>query len=131
MKRWANIHKNVVILVVEQETTPTVFTENGRIWLDITNMHVGPDWTYNESTKTFSAPKPVIYYSRIQIIEKLGDDYNKVVAASKTDIDVEVWLEQFRLKDVFEVTNDSVKTYFQFLVSKGLVTKNKIDSVLS
>jgi hypothetical protein len=73
-------------------------------------------------------PLPKIY-SRVQLIDKLGDDYYAIVAAAKTDVQVEVWLEKFRLTDTFVLSDPAVVQQLQFLVAKGFVTQDKIDAL--
>jgi hypothetical protein len=73
-------------------------------------------------------PLPKIY-SRVQLIDKLGDDYYAIVAAAKTDVQVEVWLEKFRLTDTFVLSDPTVVQQLQFLVAKGFVTQDKIDAL--
>jgi hypothetical protein len=34
LKRWALIEGNIVVNIVDQETQPTLFTENGKFWAE-------------------------------------------------------------------------------------------------
>ena len=77
------------------------------------------------------APPPPVELSRLQLIDALGDDYYAIVAASKTDVQVEVWLEKFRLTNTFIMSDPAVIEQLQFLVNKELVSQNKIDQILN
>lgn len=74
-------------------------------------------------------PQPKTY-SRLQIIEELGDIYTNIVTASKSDVETEIWLEKFRLTDFFDFANQSDVDSIQFLVAKGFATQEKIDSLI-
>lgn len=76
-------------------------------------------------------PPPPVELGRLQLIEALGDDYYAIVAASKTDVQVEVWLEKFRLTNTFITSDPAVIQQLQFLANKGLVSQDKIDQILN
>lgn len=76
-------------------------------------------------------PPPPVELGRLQLIDALGDDYYAIVAASKTDVQVEVWLEKFRLTNTFIMSDPVVIEQLQFLANKGLVSQNKIDQILN
>ena len=80
-------------------------------------------------------PEPVIIYpktyARLNLIEIFGDDYTNIVAASKTDAAVEVWLEKFRLQDNFSIADTKFQEMIAFLVTKNLITQTKADSILN
>jgi len=125
MKRWAQISNGVVITVVEQETVPTV----PGIWIEC-SLHVNSGCIYNDGQ--FSpAPTPPIILSQLQMINKLGNDYISIVETSKTDVEVEVWLEKFRLQTSFNLSEQSTKDQIQFLVTKNLITQAKANEILN
>lgn len=130
MKRWALIKNNFVDNVVEQEESPTVFTEGRAFWIDITGLHVGPEYKYIDGQFIEPDPPPVIL-NKIQMIEALGSNYVSIVAAAKTDVEMEVWLEKFRLKESFNLSEDSTKTELQFLVTKNIMTQEELNAILN
>lgn len=132
MKRWALIKNNYVDIVVEQIDKPVVFAVNGAFWIDVTGLYVGPNFKYEDGKFI----KPVdeslsITMNRLEVIELLDDDYVSIVEASKNDVEVAVWLEKFKLKDTFNFTTDqTVRSNFQFLQNKNLISKTKLDTLL-
>jgi hypothetical protein len=61
MKRWTLIENGILTLVVEQDTEPFVYTDNGRYWVECPiNIEgvgcPGPGWGYENST--FINPYP-------------------------------------------------------------------------
>lgn len=76
-------------------------------------------------------PPPPVELNRLQLIDKLGEDYYAIVAAAKTDVQVEVWLEKFRLTDTFVLSDPTVVQQLQFLVTKGYVTQTKLDEIMA
>lgn len=43
MKRWALVHGNICVRVVEQNTQPTIEGE----WIEVTNIFMGPGWQWD------------------------------------------------------------------------------------
>jgi len=74
-------------------------------------------------------PQPKTY-SRLQIIEELGDIYTNIVTASKSDVETEIWLEKFRLTEFFDFSRQNDVDSIQFLVTKGFANQEKIDSLI-
>lgn len=130
MKRWALIKNNFIDTVVVQEERPTVFTECGAFWVEIAGLHVGPGYKYIDGEFSPPDPPPVII-NRLEYINKLGNSYSTIVTASKTDVEVEIWLEKFRLTDFFDMSNSVVVSDVQFLVTKNLITQNKANTIIS
>lgn len=128
MKRWALIKNNEVDMIVEQENKPSVYTENGT-WMDVTGLHVGPEFKYVDEEFIPPDPQPVIL-TRLEYITKLGDSYSGIVAAAKTDVAVEVWLEKFRLTENFNLSDATVISDVLFLVTKNLITQDKANTIL-
>ena len=57
MKRWALVKNNVVDLITDQDSTPTVFTSENAFWVNVTGITVGPGWLY-DGTKFIAPPEP-------------------------------------------------------------------------
>ena len=136
MKRWALIDitsNNAVITIVDQETKPTIFVEELKSdWIDISDkMHVSSGYRYNDATKDFELIKSDTVLTRSKFMEELGDKYVDVVAKSKTDAAVEVWLEKFRMQETFNLSEQSVKDQVNFLVSKNILSRSAADKLLS
>lgn len=136
MKRWALIDyamNNAVIAVVEQETKPIVFVEKDKSdWIDITEkLHVCSGYRYDTVKKDFESIKSDTVLTRSKLMEELGDKYVDVVAKSKTDAAVEVWLEKFRMQETFNLSDQTVKDQVNFLVSKNILSQAAADKLLS
>lgn len=128
MKRWALIKNIEVDMIVEQVDQPSVFTNIGH-WVDITDLSVGPGYKYIDKKFIPPDPQPVIL-TRLEYITKLGDSYSSIVAAAKTDVAVEVWLEKFRLTENFNLSDATVISDVLFLVTKNLITQDKANTIL-
>lgn len=136
MKRWALIDyamNNAVIAVVEQETKPIVFVEKDKSdWTEITDKpHVCSGYRYDTAKKDFEPIKSDTVLTRSKLMEELGDKYVDVVAKSKTDAAVEVWLEKFRMQETFNLSDQTVKDQVNFLVSKNILSRAAADKLLS
>lgn len=129
MNRWAHITNNFVDLITEQEDQPTVFTEGDAFWVDVTGQFVGPGFKYFNGEFSPPDPPPVIR-TRLEIINLLGSDYAAIITASKADVEVEIWLEKFRLTESFDMSNQSVKDDIQLLVTKNLISQQKANNIL-
>lgn len=131
MKRWAFIKQNFVDTIVDQETEPTVFVDESNFWVEVTGSCIGPGHKYNKNTKTFSEPDPLpVILSKLEMITKLDSAYPAIINASKTDVDVEIWLEKFRLTNSFNLSDAAVISSLQFLITKNLISQSKIDNIL-
>ena len=53
MKRWVLVSGNTIVNIVDQEDMPTVFTEDGKFWVENPKKNVGPGCTY-ENGKFFN-----------------------------------------------------------------------------
>lgn len=76
-------------------------------------------------------PPPPKTYTRVQLIDQLGDSYVSVVSGAKTDVETEVWLEKFRLTDFFDFANQNTVNNMQLLVTKGYITQSRLDEIMA
>jgi len=108
-------------------------TDGTWICVDDVVPRPGPSWTYGNGV--FSPPAPVPdppkTYTRLQLINLLDSDYNTIITSSKTDVEVEVWLEKFRLQDAFVVSDANFIEDINFLVNKNLITQEKSNTILN
>jgi hypothetical protein len=123
---YAQINNGKVVSVLESSNEMENKPEHV-IQIDSVNVRL-VNKLYIDGQFVDPPPLPKIY-SRVQLIDKLGDDYYAIVAAAKTDVQVEVWLEKFRLTDTFVLSDPTVVQQLQFLVAKGFVTQDKIDAL--
>lgn len=125
MKRWALILNKTVVLVTEQETKPQI----DGLWIECQD-NIGPNCKYIDGQFYPPDPDPVIL-SRLQMIDALGNSYVSIVSTSKTDDEVEVWLEKFRLTETFNLSSADVINKINFLVTKNLITQEKANTILN
>lgn len=130
-KKYAVIIGNMVDGIAIADTP----LDTGHPWIDVTELNPlpGPGWTYIDgvfSLPVQSPPAPKVY-TRLELINVLGSDYNAIVTASKTDVDVEVWLERFRLQESFNVLDNNFISDVNFLATKTLITQEKANTILS
>ena len=130
MKRWALIVNNIINNVTEQNTKPIVFLNGNSFWVDITEKHVGPGYKYNDGIFLPPDPPPVIL-NRLEYINKLENSYPIIISTSKTDVEVEVWLEKFRLTETFNMSESTTISDVQFLVTKNLITQDKANEIIN
>jgi hypothetical protein len=133
LRRWALISGNNVVNIVDQEDQPVLFTEDDKFWIENPEKNVGPGFFYeNGFFVPPVAPTPSSKtYTRLQLINLLDSDYNTIITSSKTDVEVEVWLEKFRLQDAFVISDTNFIDDINFLVSKNLITQEKSNTILN
>lgn len=125
--RWALIEGNLVANVIEQENEPTI----GGTWVDITGQHVGPGYSYDGTNFFPPAPAPGII-TKIAMLTRLTDaEYVGILAASKTDIQVEAWKVKFDATGTINLSDSRTIAGIDLLVSKGLLTQQRAEQVLT
>lgn len=127
MNRWALIDGNTVANVVEQDSQPQI----GGTWVDITGQHVGPGYTYDGSTFSPPPPPPNII-TKIAMLTRFTDaEYVGILAASKTDIEVEAWKVKFDAASTISLDDSRTQSGVAMLVSKNLLTQARADAILT
>jgi hypothetical protein len=124
MKHWALIEGNIVSTITEQENKPEI----DGIWVECPYEY-GPGCKYIGGEFFPPDPPPVIR-TRLEIINLLDSDYVSIITASKTDVAVEVWLEKFRLTEIFDMSSSVAQSEIEFLVTKNLINQEKADLIL-
>ena len=134
MKKWGyiTISSGVCGNVVESELKPPIF-DNNHDWVEIDPANGGYGHKYDFKTKEWIKiiePKRT-HVSRLQLIEEFKTSYANILTTAKTDVNVEVWLEKFRLQESFALFEDNVKEQINFLVTKNLLSRTEADRILS
>lgn len=134
MKRHALIDGIIVKRIVEQDDQPDVFTDNGKFWKECPN-YVGPNWIYQNGI--FVSPDP-IPSSLPNIITKIAfrfrftdTEYAGILAATKTDVEVQAWYETFNMVTTVDLDNQRTKDGVANLVSKNLLTPARANEILT
>lgn len=130
MKRYALIEDGVVTIIVEQDSTPTVFGNN---WVDVTGMHVGPMDSYDGTnfTKYVPPPDPRIITKPAFRLRLTDSEYVGILSSSKTDVEVEAWLDTFNMSSNIDLDSQRTKDGIDLLVSKSLLTQDRADEILT
>ena len=58
-------------------------------------------------------------------------EYTAILAASKTDISVQAWVETFNMVTQVNLDDPRTKTGLDLLVSKNIITQSRADSILN
>ena len=127
MKRWAEVGTNIVGLIVEQETQPTI----PGIWVDITGQSVGPDFIYqNGSFFPPATAAPII--TKLAFLTRFTDaEYTNILSASKTDIQVQAWNEKLALATQVNLQDQRTIDGVEMLVPKNLLTQQRATEILT
>jgi hypothetical protein len=104
----------------QPETEETVYTRwNGVGW---------------EHTSDPPPPEPVPpkFVSKLTFLDRLGDDeYVAILTASKTDVEIEAWINKFNLLSEIDLNDAKTAGWLTKFVSKNLITQEKADKVLN
>lgn len=125
---YAQINKDNMVFSVFESTKELDDPTDNFIELDSYNTSLLGSF-YVDGQFIKREPDKII--SRLQLIEKLGDVYYNIVASSKTDVEIEIWLEKFRLTETFNLSNLSTNEMFSVLLNKNLITQEKINQIVS
>jgi len=121
MKRWVLITGNKATLLVEQEEQPTTFQDEG-VWIDVTGTRYGMNWRYNDGV--FSPP--YAKYSKSVFLDLLGNTYVTILTASKTDVELEVWVDKLRSREEIDMSEFNI----DILVSKNLIEQKIANNII-
>ncbi len=128
--RWALIEGGIVATVVEQDDEPSI----GGTWVDITDLTVGPGYTYDgESFAPPPEPPPpprvitkvAMLTGRLRTAEFVG-----ILAAAKTDVAVEAWKYVFDSAATIDLDSRNTREGMELLVGKGLITEARATAIL-
>ncbi len=86
-------------------------------------MLVGPE-------PTPPAPPPII--TKIAMLTRLTDaEYVGILAAAKTDVEIEGWLGRFNAANTINLDDQRTKDGMALLVTKNLLTQARADAILT
>ena len=70
--------------------------------------------------------------TRLALLDRMTDaEFSAILAAAKTDTDVEVWKTRFDVAITIDLDNDRTKSGFDMLVSKALLTQERATAILT
>lgn len=136
MSYFALVLDGVVRNVAISEGMPPAELVGEWVHIPDDQLRPGPFWLYEDGVFKEPPPEPTPplppkTISRLEVINLLGDDYAAIITAGKTDVNVEIWLEKFRLQNVFTPSKTETQELFQFLVTKNLITQEKLETILN
>lgn len=93
----------------------------------------GSEWEYVETPPP--SPPPAVdnkIISKLEFLNRIGDDgYIAILAASKTDVVVEAWINKFNLSGDVDLNDTKTRDSLAMLVSKNLITQETADTVIA
>ena len=90
----------------------------------------GIDWTYT-SVAPPSVPEPPKIISKLGFLNRLGDDaYIAMLTASKTDIELEAWINKFNLMTSIDLNDSKIQQWIAKFVSKNILTQENADKLI-
>lgn len=70
--------------------------------------------------------------TKLAMIDRFSDaEYTGVLTAAKTDVEVQGWLDRFNVAKNVNLTDSRTVSGMNLLVSKGLLTQARADSILT
>jgi hypothetical protein len=70
--------------------------------------------------------------TRLAMIDRFSDaEYTGILAAAKTDVEVQGWLDRFNVSKNVNLKDERTVSGINLLVSKGLLTQGRADSILT
>lgn len=136
MKRFAVINSDNRVANVVIGTDPLDIEGP---WIDLTDMDPEPGigWSYNDGVFTPpaappapSAPLPII--TKIAMLTRLTDaEYVGILAAAKTDVEVEGWLGRFNAANTINLEDSRTVAGINLLVTKNLLTQARATAILT
>jgi hypothetical protein len=93
----------------------------------------GHEWNLTD------VPPPVIevpiepkIISKLGFLNRLGDDeYVAILAAAKTDVAIEAWINKFNLMGTIDLNDTKIQTTLSMFVTKNLLTQEQMDNILN
>jgi len=134
-KRFAIVRGEIVDCVVIADAP--IDRLDGEVWIDLTGLDPQPsrDWIYKDGV--FNAPpsSPLPVYtviSKVAFRFRFTDaEYTAILAAAKTDVEVQAWYETFNMVATVDLDNQRTKDGVANLVSKNLLTQARADEILT
>lgn len=111
--------------------------DTGALWIDLTGVDPEPgrDWTYKDGvfSPPVQPPEPVYtVVTKVAFRFRFTDaEYAGILAAAKTDVEVQAWYETFNMTTTIDLANQRTKDGVANLVSKNLLTQDRATEILT
>lgn len=132
MARYATISNGKVTNVVIADS-PLETTE-AWVLIDDLDPQPGPDWTYDGENfyPIPPSPVPLNIITKLAMIDRFTEaEYEGVLIAAKTDVQVQGWLDRFAAANQIDLDNDRTISGIGLLVSKELLTEQRGQEILT
>lgn len=131
-KKFAIIKGDVVDCVALADAP----LETGALWVDLTGVSPEPcpTWIYKDGVFSEPPPPPPLpnIITKIAMITRFSDaEYTGILAAAKTDVEVQGWLDRFYAANNINLQDSRTVTGINMMVSKGLITQVRADAILN
>ncbi len=127
MKKYARVENGLVTLVIDSEVDPDGI--NGA-WIE--SGLAQPGWHYNGVE--FYAPAVVPtskIITKLEYMNRFTDaELVNIYAASKSVIQIEIWLDKFKIATEIDLIDPLLKVGLDSLVAGGLLAANRVDEIL-
>jgi hypothetical protein len=133
MKRYAVI-KGLIVDTIAIADTPL----GKYLWICIDEItpQPGPGWTYENGV--FNAP-PVVpapqlpnTITKLAMIDRFTEaEYEGVLTAAKTDVQVQSWLDRFNVSNQINLEDSRTVSGLEMMVTKSLLTEERKTEILT
>jgi len=109
-------------------------TDGAWICIDGVVPKPGPNWIYNGSTFFPPPPPPPLpnIITKLAMIDRFTEaEYEGVLTAAKTDVQVQGWLDRFNVSNQINLDDSRTINGINLLVSKNLLTQARADEILT
>jgi hypothetical protein len=134
MALYAVVKGDLVDGIAVRDDSP--YSKPNWICVDGLDPRPGPGWTYKDGV--FSPPPIVPLPALPNIITKLAmidrfteAEYEGVLIAAKTDVQVQGWLDRFNVSNQINLDDSRTISGVNLLVSKNLLTQARADEILT
>jgi hypothetical protein len=108
-------------------------------WVCIDGLAVkpGPNWTYDGANFSPPPPNPIPppppnIITKLAMIDRFTEaEYEGVLTAAKTDVQVQGWLDRFASANQVNLDDSRTVSGINLLVSKGLLTQQRGQEILT
>lgn len=109
------------------------------LWICIDNLNItpGPGWSYdgeNFSPPSLPEPPPLLanIITKLAMIDRFTEaEYEGILTAAKTDVQVQGWLDRFAAANQINLDDNLTVSGINLLVSKNLLTDERGKEILT
>jgi hypothetical protein len=110
--------------------------ETDGVWVCVDDVvpTPGPDWIYDGSTFSPPPPPPPLpnIITKLAMIDRFTEaEYEGVLTAAKTDVQVQGWLDRFASANQINLDDSRTVSGINLLVSKNLLTQERGQEILT